>query len=171
MARIRRSAMTACRNCLGHLLTWKGYVLTMVATVAFAHVVLAIFGNTIPNAFLLVFGNTIPNAFLLVFGNTIPGVFQTAFKVAAGGVILGAVFVFAMAWLLKAKPHHRPKAYRVVIFDVYGQRSTIEGLRLNFKNHDVAWSYMRQYKERYPLHNFALIADVPQSRPTIYRYI
>lgn len=159
MARIRRSAMTACRNCLGHLLTWKGYVLTVVATVAFAHVVLAIFGNTIPNAFLL------------VFGNTIPGVFQTAFKVAAGGVILGAVFVFAMAWLLKAKPHHRPKAYRVVIFDVYGQRSTIDGLRLNFKNHDVAWSYMRQYKERYPLHNFALIADVPQSRPTIYRYI
>ena len=119
--------------------------LVAAATIAFANVVLVLFGNTIPNAFSMVFGNTIPNAFWMVFGNMIPGVFQTAFKVAASGVILGAVFVFAMAWLLKAKPHSQPRAYRVVIFDVYGRESAIDGLRLNFRNHDVAWSYMKQY--------------------------
>lgn len=123
------------------------------------------------NVFLVVFGNMIPNVFLVVFGNTIPGVFQTVFKVTVSGVILGAVFVFAMAWLLKAKPHHRPRAYRVVIFDVYGSESAIDGLRLNFTNHDVAWSYMKQYKMSYPLHNFALVSDSSHSRPTIYRYI
>ena len=158
MARIRQTALSVWGG-LNHLFTWKVYVLTAVATIAFANVVLALFGNTIPNAFLL------------VFGNMIPGVFQTAFKVAASGVILGAVFVFAMAWLLKAKPHSRPRAYRVVIFDVYGRESAIDGLRLNFRNHDVAWSYMKQYKASYPLHNFALVSDNPKSRPTIYRYI
>lgn len=158
MVRIRQTALSVWGG-LNHLFTWKMYVLTAVATIAFANVVLAIFGNTIPNAFLM------------VFGNMIPGVFQTAFKVAASGVILGAVFVFAMAWLLKAKPHSRPRAYRVVIFDVYGRESAIDGLRLNFRNHDVAWSYMKQYKASYPLHNFALVSDNPKSRPTIYRYI
>ena len=158
MARIRQTALSVWGG-LNQLFTWKVYVLTAVATIAFANVVLALFGNTIPNAFLM------------VFGNMIPGVFQTAFKVAASGVILGAVFVFAMAWLLKAKPHSRPRAYRVVIFDVYGRESAIDGLRLNFRNHDVAWSYMKQYKASYPLHNFALVSDNPESRPTIYRYI
>ena len=171
MARMSLSIQQTCRSGLAVLFTWRGYVLAAVAIIAVANVFLAVFGNTIPNVFLAVFGNTIPNVFLVVFGNTIPGIFQTVFKVAASGVILGAVFVFAMAWLLKAKPHHRPRAYRVVIFDVYGSESAIDGLRLNFANHDVAWSYMKQYKAGYPLHNFALVSDSSHSRPTIYRYI
>lgn len=141
------------------LFTWKGYMLMVVASITFANIILVIFGNTIPNVFLV------------IFGNTIPGIFQTVFKVAASGVILGAVTVFAMAWLLRAKPHNRPRSYRVVIFDVFGSESIIEGLRLNFQNHDVAWSHMRDYKKRYPLHNFALVGDVKGNRPTIYRYI
>lgn len=155
MARARRII----GNCVSPLLTWKGYMLTAVAAIAFANVVLAVFGNTIPNVVLL------------VFGSTIPGVFQTAFKVAASGVVLGAVFVFAMAWLLRARPHNRPAGYRIVVFDVYGLVTTIDGLRYDFKNHDVAWSYMKQYKGAYPLHNFALVSDAKDGRPTIYRYI
>ena len=141
------------------LLTWKGYMLMVVASITFANITLAIFGNTIPNVFLV------------IFGNTIPGIFQTAFKVAASGVILGAVFVFAMAWLLKARPHRRPLTYRVVVFDIFGGETLIEGLRVNFRNHDVAWSHMKEYKGRYPLNNFALVSDVAGSRPTIYKYI
>ena len=146
-------------NGVRHFLTWKGYLLAAVATIAFVNVVLAIFGNTIPNTFLS------------VFGNMIPGVFQTAFKVAASSVVLGAVLIFIVAWLLKTRPHYRPKSYRVVVFDVYGCESFIDNLRLNFRNTDVAWSYMKQYKQRYPLHNFALVSDDSQTRPTIYRYI
>ena len=166
-----RQISEVCQSRLGPLFTWRGYMLTAVATIAFANVVLALFGSTIPNIFLALFGSTIPNAFLMVFGNTIPGAFLTVSRTVINVVILGAVFAFAMAWLLKAKPHHRPRAYRVVVFDVYGSESAIEGLRLHFRNHDVAWSYMKQYKERYPLHNFALVSDNAQSRPTIYRYI
>ncbi len=144
---------------VSHIWSWKGYMITAVATVAFANVVLVIFGSTIPNVLLM------------VFGNTVPGVFQSFLKVAISSVILGAVFVFAMAWLLRAKPRYRPRSYRIVIFDVYGQVTTIDGLRTSFRNHDVAWSYMKQHKERYPLHNFALVSDAKDDKPTIYRYI
>ena len=38
--------------------------------------------------------------------------------------------------------------------------------------HDVAWSFMKQYKQTYPLHNFALVSDLGNSdKPTIFRYI
>ena len=80
--------------------------------------------------------------------------------------------MFALAWLLKAKPHNRPKNYNVVIFDVFGKQSHIEGIRTEFKTHDVAWSFMKQYKESYPLYNFALVSKLPKSeKPTIFRYI
>lgn len=155
---IQRTIKTMYSN-ISPLLNWKGYMLMVVASITFVNIVLVIFGNTIPNVFLV------------IFGNTIPGVFQTVFKVAAGGVILGAVVVFAMAWLLRAKPQNRPRAYRVMIFDVFGRESVVEGLRLDFRNHDVAWSHMKDYKKRYPLHNFALVGDVKGNKPTIYRYL
>ena len=87
-------------------------------------------------------------------------------------VILVAVFVFALAWLIRAKPHKRPKQYSVVVFDVFGKKSQIEGIRTEFKTHDVAWSFMKQYKKTYPLYSFALVSDLPKSdKPTIFRYI
>lgn len=141
------------------MISWKGYMITVVTTLAFVNVVLALFGNTIPHTILI------------IFGDTIPGVFATIYRMALGGVILGAVVVFAMVWLLRARPHHRPSSYAVVIFDVYGQRTVIDGLRTLFKNHDVAWSYMKQYKASYPLHNFALVSSAHEEKPTIYRYI
>lgn len=107
-----------------------------------------------------------------LFGQTIPGIFGTFFKFAGESIILGAVFVFALAWLLKAKPHNRPKNYSVVTFDVYGKQTSIDGLRTEFKTHDVAWSFMKQYKKSYPLYNFALVSKLAKTdKPTIFRYI
>lgn len=112
------------------------------------------------------------NFVAVLFGQTIPGVILAFFKVAGEYVILGAVFIFALAWLLKAKPHNRPKQYSVVVFDVFGKINQIDGIRTEFKTHDVAWSFMKQYKEAYPLYNFALVSELPKSdKPTIFRYI
>ena len=112
------------------------------------------------------------NFMAVLFGQTIPGVFMTFFKVAGEYVILGSVFVFALFWLVKAKPHHRPKQYSVVVFDVFGKKSQIDSIRTEFKTHDVAWSFMKQYKKAYPLYNFALVSDLLKSdKPTIFRYI
>ena len=127
---------------------WKTYIFTVLAVVSFS-------------SFIAV-----------LFGQTIPGVILAFFKVAGEYVILGTVLIFAFSWFLRAKPHNRPKSYRVVPIDAFGEQSVIEEIRTEFKTHDVAWSFMKQYKKTYPLHNFALVSDVKDSdKPTIFRYI
>ena len=107
-----------------------------------------------------------------LFGQTIPNIIWSFFKDFSEAVILASVFLFALIWLMKTKPHSRPKSYSVVVFDVYGKESQIEGIRTEFKTHDVAWSFMKQYKSAYPLYNFALVSDTPKSsKRTIFRYI
>ncbi len=127
---------------------WKTYTFTAIAIIAFSNIVVELFGQTIPN------------------------VFMTFFRNASEAVILASVFLFAVAWLLKARPHNRPKKYNVVVFDVFGKETQIEGIRTEFKTHDVAWSFMKQFKTAYPLHNFALVSkQLQQDRPTIFKYI
>jgi len=107
-----------------------------------------------------------------LFGFTIPAIVWGFFKEFGAAIILASVFVFAIAWLIKAKPHKRPQHYFVVPYDVFGSRSKIDGLRTEFKTHDVAWSFMKHYKKSYPLYNFALVSDIPNSeRQTIFRYL
>ena len=133
---------------LQKIFDWRTYIFTALAVISFSNFV------------------------AVLFGHTIPGIFLTFFKIAGEYVILGAVFIFALAWVLKTKPHNRPKQYSVVVFDIFGKKSRIEGIRTEFKTHDVAWSFMKQYKKMYPLYNFALVSDLPKSeKPTIFRYI
>lgn len=127
---------------------WKTYTFTAITIVAFSNIVVELFGQTIPN------------------------IFMTFFRNASEAVILASVFLFAVAWLLKARPHNRPKKYNVVVFDVFGKETQIDGIRTEFNTHDVAWSFMKQYKTAYPLYNFALVSkQVQQDRPTIFKYI
>ena len=127
---------------------WKTYTFTAIAVIGFSNIVVQLFSQTIPN------------------------VMMTFFRNAGEVVILGAVFLFAVTWLIKAKPHNRPKKYDVIVFDVYGKKSKIDGIRTVFKTHDVAWSFMKQYKDTYPLYNFALVSQQKkQDKPTIFKYI
>ena len=135
-------------NALQKIFDWKTYIFTMLAVISFS-------------SFLVV-----------LFGQTIPGIILAFFKMAGEYVILGTVLVFAFAWFLRARPHNRPKDYRIIPLDVFGKKSKIDGIRTEFKTHDVAWSFMKQYKQTYPLYNFALVSDIPNSdKPTIFRYI
>ena len=107
-----------------------------------------------------------------LFGYTIPSTLWVFFREFGAAVIMISVFIFAVAWLAKAKPYRRPKRYFVIPFDIFGNESQIDGLRTEFGTHDVAWSFMRNYKKSYPLYNFALVSDIPNSeRRTIFRYI
>ena len=107
-----------------------------------------------------------------LFGYTIPQVVIEFFKEFGAAVIMMSIFIFAMAWLLRAKPYQRPKEYSVTCYDVFGNESTIDGLRTEFKTHDVAWSFMKNYKKSYPLYNFALVSDLPHSeKKTIFKYL
>jgi hypothetical protein len=127
---------------------WKTYTFTAIAVIGFSNIVVELFSQTIPNVMI------------------------TFFRNAGEVVILGSVFLFAIAWLVRARPHNRPKKYDVIIFDVFGKESKIDGIRTQFKTHDVAWSFMKQYKETYPLYNFALVSkQKKQEKPTIFKYI
>ena len=133
---------------LQKIFDWKTYTFTMLAIISFS-------------SFIVV-----------LFGQTIPGIIITFFRIAGEYVILGTVLIFAFTWFLRARPHNRPKNYRVVPLDIFGKKSIINGIRTEFKTHDVAWSFMKQYKQTYPLHNFALVSDLKNSdKPTIFRYI
>ena len=112
------------------------------------------------------------NFVFVLFSQTVKDVIWSFFKGAGETVILGVVFLFALTWLLKARPHKIPKKYQVIVFDIFGIESQIDGLRTEFKNHDVAWSFMKFYKKSYPLCNFAMVAEQKNSqRKIIFKYI
>ena len=112
------------------------------------------------------------NFVFVLFSQTVRDIIWSFFKDAGGVIILGLVLLFALSWLLKARPHNIPKKYQVIVFDVFGIESQINGLRTEFKNHDVAWSYMKFYKKSYPLHSFAMVTKQKNSlRKIIFKYI
>ena len=112
------------------------------------------------------------NFVFVLFSQTVRDIIWSFFKDAGETVILGVVFLFALAWLFKARPHNIPKKYQIIVFDVFGIESQINGLRTEFKNHDVAWSYMKFYKKSYPLHSFAMVTKQKNSpRKIIFKYI
>ena len=112
------------------------------------------------------------NFVFVLFSQTVRDIIWSFFKDAGGIIILGMVFLFALAWLLKARPHKIPKQYQVIIFDIFGKESQINGLRTKFKNHDVAWSFMKFYKKSYPLCNFAMVTKQKNSsKKIIFKYI
>ena len=112
------------------------------------------------------------NFVFVLFSQTVRDIIWSFFKDAGGIVILGLVFLFALAWLFKARPHKIPKQYQVIIFDIFGKESRIDGLRTEFKNHDVAWSFMKFYKKSYPFCNFAMVTRQKNSaKKIIFKYI
>ncbi|KER07125.1 hypothetical protein AAA799E16_00065 [Marine Group I thaumarchaeote SCGC AAA799-E16] len=107
-----------------------------------------------------------------LFGQTIPHVFLSFFREASVMVIVGVALLFAAAWLVKALPRNSTKNYSLICFDIFGKESLLDGLRTEFKTNDVAWSFMKEYKQRHPLYNFALVTETLNSeKKTIIRYI
>ena len=137
------------KNCnLEIIFGFKNYVIITLGILSFSQLVVQLFGQTIPN------------------------IVWTFFRDVSMAIVLAAVFVFALTWLLKAIPRNRPKKYSVIVFDVYGKESKIEGIRTEFKTHDVSWSFMKQYKKSFPLYNFALVSEMPKSdKKTIFKYL
>jgi hypothetical protein len=115
---------------------------------------------------------TVSHFVIQLFGHTIPSIIEAFVKDFGAAIILSSVFLFAFIWLLKARPHNRPKHYSVIVFDIFGKEAKLDGIRTEFKTHDVAWSFMKQYKRLYPLYNFAMVSSLPKSeRRVIFRYI
>ncbi len=134
--------------------------------------IIKLFGNMKPFAITYLSVIAFSNFVFVLFSQTVRDIIWSFFKDAGGIIILGMVFLFALTWLLKARPHKIPKQFQVIIFDIFGKESQIDGLRTKFKNHDVAWSFMKFYKKSYPLCNFAMVAKQKSSaKKIIFKYI
>jgi len=134
---------------------------------------LSVFFTTLkPFAITYISVIALSNFVFVLFSQTVRYIIWSFFNDAGGIVILGIVFLFALAWLFKARPHKIPKQYQIIIFDIFGKESQIDGLRIEFKNHDVAWSFMKFYKKSYPLCNFAMVTKQKSSaKKIIFKYI
>ena len=131
-----------------------------------------LFGSLKPFAITYITIIAFSNFVFVLFSQTVRDIIWSFFKDAGGIVILGLVFLFALTWLLKARQHKIPKQYQVIIFDIFGKEAQIDGLRTEFKNHDVAWSFMKFYKKSYPLCDFAMVTKQKNSsKKIIYKYI
>ena len=134
--------------------------------------IIKLFGNMKPFAITYLSVIAFSNFVFVLFSQTVRDIIWSFFKDAGGIIILGMVFLFALTWLLKARPHKIPKQFQVIIFDIFGKESQIDGLRTKFKNHDVAWSFMKLYKKSYPFHNFAMVTKQKHhTKKIIHKYI
>ena len=134
--------------------------------------IIKLFGNIKPLAITYLSVIAFSNFVFVLFSQTVRDIIWSFFKDAGGIIILGIVFLFALTWLLKARPHKIPKQFQVIIFDIFGKESQIDGLRTKFKNHDVAWSFMKLYKKSYPFHNFAMVTKQKNfPKKIIHKYI
>jgi len=107
-----------------------------------------------------------------LLGHTIPNAFLSFFREAGIVIVVCAALLFAIAWLVRALPYNHAKNYHLVCFDVFGKELILDGLRTQFRNNDVAWSFMKEYKKRHPLYHFGLAVNHSNSeKKTLVRYI
>ena len=82
------------------------------------------------------------------------------------------VCVFAIIWFFSTKYYEKPKQYSIVVYDLFGNESIVEGLRTNFKTNEVAVSFLKEYQRRFPQYNFSLASYIPQfKRKTVFDWI
>ena len=66
-------------------------------------------------------------------------------------IVMVAIFFLLVSVYIMLRQYKRslPKSYRIVVYDVFGRETVIEGLRQTFATHDAAESYARLYSEMY----------------------
>lgn len=90
------------------------------------------------------------------------------------GILVSCFFLipWICLWLWNSRKTNKNHAYSIVIFDISGQIVYFDPLRVNFRNNDVAWSFMKEYKSQYPSYNFGLVSiDDKSQEPTMIKYL
>lgn len=85
---------------------------------------------------------------------------QRTFNVIATGVF---VAIFGALWLCTRK-YEVVHPYRIRAYDRLGRPADMGDMRMEFRTHTVAISFMRRYEEEFAEYDFALQSDVPMFR-------
>ena len=63
--------------------------------------------------------------------------------------IVAVFFLLVSAYMMMRQYRRLPKSYDIVVYDIYGRETVIDGLRQTFATFDAAESYARWYREMY----------------------
>jgi hypothetical protein len=77
-----------------------------------------------------------------------------------GTIVTAGFFLVFSPTLFKKRFDSKSMVYTLVVFDVYGNKTTLNGLRTNFKNKEVALSFAKFYKKQFPLNDFGVIHEI-----------
>jgi hypothetical protein len=65
-------------------------------------------------------------------------------------IVMVAIFFLLVSVYIMMRQYKRlPKSYDIVVYDVFGRKTVIDGLRQTFATYDAAESYARLYRETY----------------------
>ena len=65
-------------------------------------------------------------------------------------LVMVAIFFLLVSVHIMIRQYKRlPKSYSIVVYDVFGRETVIDGIREKFATHDAAESYARLYSEMY----------------------
>src|ERR687889_1553030 len=65
-------------------------------------------------------------------------------------IAMVAIFFLLVSVYIMMRQYKRlPKSYNIVVYDVFGRKTVIDGLRQKFATYDAAESYARLYSEMY----------------------
>ncbi len=116
---------------------------------------------------LVIVSSSVIAAFLSVY-RWLSGVFSVRdldLIIAMFGVL---VFMAFMMWNLRMI--RRPDHYMLEIYNSLWEKDDMN-FRTDFRNYDVAVSYMRMYRKMYPHYRFILVSDSENSKRTVHKYV
>ncbi len=82
------------------------------------------------------------------------------------------VVVLGIMWYCSTKFYVKPDRHSIVIYDIFGNEVKLDGVRVDFKTHNVAQSYISEYKKRFPHYDFVMAIEIPEiKKSTIPRIL
>ena len=71
------------------------------------------------------------------------------------------VTIFGILWYC-TKCIVKPNQYKIIIYDIFGNQISLDGVRTCFNTSKVANNYILEYQERFSHYNFSLSSEMPE---------
>ena len=71
-----------------------------------------------------------------------------------GSMMTAGFFIIFFILLLKKRINERPISFVLIAFDIYGNKIELNGIKTNFRNKTVAFSFAEFYTREFPLYTF-----------------
>jgi hypothetical protein len=76
------------------------------------------------------------------------------------------VFILGILWYFSTRYYAKPNQYNIIVYDLLGNEFRLDGIRTNFKTKQVATSFVSEYKNRFPHHDFSVGENIPEIKIT-----